>query len=75
MYVVKLIYNKSIRSKGLFIEVNCGVISDYLFEVELFGYEVGVFIGVFKNGKVGLVELVDGGMFFLDEVGELLLVY
>ncbi|MER2256010.1 MAG: sigma 54-interacting transcriptional regulator, partial [Priestia megaterium] len=70
-HVAKLIHNKSTRSKGPFIEVNCGAIPDHLFEAELFGYEAGAFTGASKNGKVGLAELADGGTLFLDEVGEL----
>ncbi|MEF9460763.1 RNA polymerase subunit sigma-54 [Priestia megaterium] len=70
-HLAKLIHNKSTRSKGPFIEVNCGAIPDHLFEAELFGYEAGAFTGASKNGKVGLVELADGGTLFLDEVGEL----
>lgn len=48
------------------------VILEILIEFELFGYEKGVFIGVNVNCK-GLVEVVDGGMLFLDEIGELLM--
>lgn len=42
-----------------------------MFELELFGYEEGVFMGFKKIGKKGLLELVDGGSFFFDEIGEM----
>lgn len=44
---------------------------DMLFESELFGYEKGVFIGVIINKK-GFVEVVEGGILFFDEVGDIL---
>ncbi len=69
--LAKFIHNKSHRSKGPFIEVNCGAIPDSLFEAELFGYEPGAFTGAHQKGKVGLIELSNGGTLFLDEIGEL----
>ncbi|MBD7963426.1 sigma-54 interaction domain-containing protein [Fictibacillus norfolkensis] len=69
--LAKFIHNKSYRSKGPFIEVNCGAIPDSLFEAELFGYEPGAFTGAQQKGKVGLIELSNGGTLFLDEIGEL----
>lgn len=57
----------------LFVVVNCGVIVELLLEVELFGYEEGVFIGLWCGGCVGLFEIVYGGMLFFDEIGEMLL--
>ncbi|GGB60722.1 sigma-54 interaction domain-containing protein [Fictibacillus barbaricus] len=69
--LAKFIHNKSHRSKGPFIEVNCGAIPDSLFEAELFGYEPGAFTGAHQKGKVGLIELSNKGTLFLDEIGEL----
>lgn len=50
--------------------VNCFVFSKDLFESEIFGYKVGLFIGVMKDKK-GLFEVVDNGIIFLDEIGEM----
>ncbi|SDD40354.1 sigma 54-interacting transcriptional regulator [Sporomusa acidovorans] len=57
--------------QGKFMEINCGAIPANLFESELFGYQSGAFTGADKKGKVGLIELADGGTVFLDEIGEM----
>ncbi|MFZ0369162.1 MAG: sigma 54-interacting transcriptional regulator [Halobacillus sp.] len=69
--LAKMMHEKSERSSGPFIEVNCGAIPDSLFEAELFGYEGGSFTGATKGGKKGFAELAADGTLFLDEVGEL----
>ena len=53
-----------------FVHVNCGSISETLFEAELFGYERGAFTGALASGRKGYIEVADGGTLFLDEVGE-----
>lgn len=70
--IVCVIYNFSLCCDCFFICVNCVVILVELFESEFFGYVKGVFIGVVFVW-VGWFEFVDGGILFLDEVGELLL--
>lgn len=65
------IHDLSERSKGPFIEINCGAIPESLIESELFGYAKGAFTGANKTGKAGLIKLADGGTLFLDEIGEL----
>jgi transcriptional regulator with PAS, ATPase and Fis domain len=37
----------------------------------MFGYERGSFTGALSKGKRGLVEAADGGILFLDEIGEI----
>ncbi|EMR06922.1 Nitrogen assimilation regulatory protein [Bhargavaea cecembensis DSE10] len=54
-----------------FIALNCGAISESLFESEIFGYEKGAFSGADSKGKKGKVELAKGGTLFLDEIGEM----
>lgn len=69
--VARYIHLNSPRRDGLFVEVNCGAISEHLAESELFGYEKGAFTGALQSGKAGLFEAANGGTLFLDEVGEL----
>lgn len=65
------IHHKSNRSRGPFITINCSTISPHLLESELFGYAPGDFTGANSKGKIGLVELANGGTLFLNEIGEL----
>lgn len=69
--IAQFIHEISSRSKGPFIEINCGAIPPTLIESELFGYEKGAFTGANQNGKIGKIELANGGTLFLDEIGEL----
>lgn len=57
------------RNKKLVI-CDCVSIPENLFESELFGYMKGAFTGADKNKK-GLFEEADGGIIFLDEIGEI----
>ena len=68
--VVRTVHELSPRAKMPMVKINCGAIPESLLESELFGYEKGAFTGAAKSKK-GLLELADGGMVFLDEVGEL----
>jgi two-component system response regulator AtoC len=68
--VVNTIYDQSARRDKPLVKINCGAIPENLLESELFGYEKGAFTGANKMKK-GLMELANGGMVFLDEVGEL----
>lgn len=65
------IHNFSLRKNFPFIPVNCASFEKSLIESELFGYEEGTFTGAKKNGKTGLFQLANGGVLFLDEIGEL----
>ncbi|WP_177164372.1 sigma-54-dependent Fis family transcriptional regulator [uncultured Fusobacterium sp.] len=65
------IHNFSLRKDFPFIPVNCASFEKSLIESELFGYEEGTFTGAKKNGKTGLFQLANGGVLFLDEIGEL----
>lgn len=69
--IAEIIHANCSRKEGPFIKVNCGAIPENLLESELFGYEAGAFTGASKNGKAGLFELANGGILFLDEIGEL----
>jgi len=57
------------RADKRFYALHCAAIPEQLFESELFGHEKGAFTGA-DSRKIGAFEAVDGGTFFLDEVGE-----
>ena len=65
------IHSNSARSKEIFLPVNCSAIPSELMEAEFFGYEKGAFTGADRNGKLGILEMGDGGTVFLDEIGDL----
>jgi two-component system NtrC family response regulator len=68
--VAEAIHNNSPRSKGPFVKVNLGGISQTLFESEMFGHKKGAFTDAHSERK-GRFALADGGTIFLDEIGEL----
>ncbi len=69
--VANYIHSESDRRDHTFVDINCAAIPDTLLEAELFGYERGAFTGAGNRGKMGLFELANGGVLFLDEVAEL----
>ncbi|MGO4889419.1 sigma-54 interaction domain-containing protein [Anaerobacillus sp. MEB173] len=69
--VANYIHNVSQRKNGPFLGINCAAIPEELLESELFGYADGSFTGANRGGKKGLLESVNNGTFFLDEIGEI----
>lgn len=58
---------------GDFVAINCAGLPEYLIESELFGHVKGAFTGA-ESQKQGLFARAsgkDGGVLFLDEIGEL----
>ncbi len=53
-----------------FVAVNCGAITETLFEAELFGHEKGAFTGAARMKK-GVFEQAHCGTLFLDEIAEM----
>lgn len=68
--VAHWLHEKSDRSKGPFIEVNCAAIPSELIESELFGHVKGSFTGANKD-RAGKFEAANGGTIFLDEIGDM----
>ncbi|HSE13713.1 MAG TPA: sigma 54-interacting transcriptional regulator, partial [Rudaea sp.] len=54
-----------------FIPVNCAGLPENLIESELFGYDEGAFTGARRHGSRGLLRAADGGVLFLDEIGDM----
>ncbi len=57
-------------SQQPFIAANVGALPESLIESELFGYEKGAFTGAHRD-KPGWFEMAQGGILFLDEIGEM----
>ena len=64
------LHEKSPRSGGPFVAVNCAAIASGLLESELFGHEKGAFTGAVAR-KIGKFEQAAGGTLFLDEIGDM----
>ncbi len=58
------------RGHKPFVAINCAAIPETLLESDLFGHERGSFTGATAQKK-GRLEVADGGVVFLDEIGEL----
>ncbi|MGB5362613.1 MAG: sigma-54 dependent transcriptional regulator [Aureibaculum sp.] len=68
--VAHWLHEKSERSKGPMVEVNCAAIPSELIESELFGHVKGSFTGANKD-RAGKFEAANGGTIFLDEIGDM----
>ena len=68
--VAQSIHRLSGRNSKPMVEVNCAAIPEELIESELFGHEKGSFTGA-QSSKRGKFDQADGGMLFLDEIGDM----
>jgi Nif-specific regulatory protein len=66
----RALHRNSPRSSKTFVAINCAAIPETLLETELFGHERGAFTGA-ATQKKGRLEVANGGVVFLDEIGEL----
>ncbi len=65
------LHRRCARADMPFVAVNCAALPEGLIEAELFGYEEGAFTGARKQGSTGLMRQADGGVLFLDEIGDM----
>jgi two-component system, NtrC family, nitrogen regulation response regulator NtrX len=68
--VARAIHERSTRSSGPFITLNCAAVPAELIESELFGHEKGSFTGA-SGRHIGKFEQADQGTIFLDEIGDM----
>jgi two-component system, NtrC family, nitrogen regulation response regulator NtrX len=68
--VARWVHEKSNRSEGPFVEVNCAAIPSELIESVLFGHEKGSFTSAIKQRKGDFEQATDGTL-FLDEIGDM----
>jgi two-component system response regulator AtoC len=68
--VARAVHQRSARKDRPFVPVDCGAVPEELMESEFFGHERGAFTGA-RNRSLGLLELANGGTFFLDEISQL----
>ncbi|MGB1700059.1 MAG: sigma-54 interaction domain-containing protein, partial [Nannocystaceae bacterium] len=68
--IARALHASSPRKSGAFVAENCGAVPESLLESLLFGHAKGAFTGA-HAASPGLFEAADGGVIFLDEIGEM----
>ena len=66
----RMIHSNGPRASKPFIPVNCAALTVSLAESQLFGHEKGSFTGA-AGRSLGVFRAAEGGVVFLDEVGEM----
>jgi two-component system, NtrC family, response regulator AtoC len=69
-HFARLLHRLGPRASNAFVAINCAAVPDTLFESELFGFERGSFTGA-NHSQKGKIALANGGVLFLDEIGEM----
>ncbi|RLS34931.1 MAG: sigma-54-dependent Fis family transcriptional regulator [Planctomycetota bacterium] len=68
--LARLLHRSGPRIDKPFVPVNCGALSTALSESQLFGHEKGAFTGA-DGRALGIFRAAEGGVVFLDEIGEM----
>ena len=68
--IAQFLHRHSRRSTKKLVPINCAALPEPLLESEMFGHRKGAFTGADRE-KPGLLEVADGGTFFLDELTEM----
>ena len=68
--VARTLHERSSRSSGPFVTLNCAAVPAELIESELFGHEKGSFTGA-AGRHIGKFEQAEHGTIFLDEIGDM----
>jgi two-component system nitrogen regulation response regulator NtrX len=68
--VARTLHERSPRSSGPFVTLNCAAVPAELIESELFGHEKGSFTGA-ASRHAGKFEQAEHGSIFLDEIGDM----
>ncbi len=68
--IAREVHERSKRSRGPFVKINCAAIPEELIEAELFGSIKGAYTGSIAT-REGKFEEANGGTLFLDEVGDM----
>ena len=66
----RLLHRSGPRRDKTFIPVNCAALTPSLAESQLFGHEKGAFTGA-AGRSLGIFRAAQGGVIFLDEIGEM----
>lgn len=68
--VARAIHRQGPRKRGPFIDKNCAHEKSDLLDSDLFGHEKGAFTGADRR-HIGRIERANGGVLFLDEIGNM----
>jgi DNA-binding NtrC family response regulator len=66
----RLLHRSGPRKDKAFVPVNCAALTPSLAESQLFGHEKGAFTGA-AGRSLGIFRAAQGGVVFLDEIGEM----
>lgn len=66
----RLLHQSSDRRGHPFVHVDCAALPPELIEAELFGHVKGAFTSA-QGERIGLIEMAEDGVVFLDEISEL----